>query len=382
MDDITKAGFGGLLHLHINRCAHPRMLSWLVNNFNYSSRMFDVDNIRSFVITADDVHDVFMLPRNPSVPVVLYARGEESPILDRLKSDYTIFSGASFACLESALKEKFSDGGDDFVKLFILYALLSFLAPTPNRQVITRYVKSLEVVEDIPKFDWCSFVLERLCDSIKLYKTGVSKVFCGCVLFHQIVYFHRLKWQGVSSPSNIPLIQHWTMKKLSDRCNQEIEVGKYGSGELVLNVYPVSLDGFVRGDVRDNVPQEGTVVAAGCKEGVAADAATNNVCEEGDAAGKNVSKDDYAANKGSKDDIGLQGRCKDLHEFFTSLKKDAKVKNAGVDCESQFWMIKEPVGYLSPFMIFSNRYLSNMDQTHKEIVDLCFCDLDNDSFSM
>ncbi|KAL8552342.1 hypothetical protein ACS0TY_001151 [Phlomoides rotata] len=264
------------------------MLRWLVDSFNPSSCMFQIDGLRGFAVTPDDVFDVFMLPRNPGVQVLSYAKSkvDQSPILDRFKSDYVIFSGVSFSCLENALKDKFSNGGDDFIRIFVLYALLSFLDPSPNRLVITKYLKSLEVIQEISKFDWCSFILDKLCESIKRYKTGICKVVGGCVLLLQILYFHRLKWQGIAEPNTLPLLKHWTIKKVSDRCSQELEAGKYGSGELVVNTYPISLNGVVPGQVSEGV---------GSKE---------KDCRQ-------------------KVRLEVDGKFKDMQEFFTSLKKDA-----------------------------------------------------------
>ncbi|KAL8485939.1 hypothetical protein ACS0TY_028011 [Phlomoides rotata] len=223
--------------------------------------MFQIDGLRGFAVTPDDVFDVFMLPRNPGVQVLSYAKSkvDQSPILDRFKSDYVIFSGVSFSCLENALKDKFPNGGDDFIRIFVLYALLSFLDPSPNRLVITKYLKSLEVIQEISKFDWCSFILDKLCESIKRYKTGICKVVGGCVLLLQILYFHRLKWQGIAEPSTLPLLKHWTIKKVSDMCSQELEAGV----------------GFKEKDCRQKVRLE------------------------------------------------VDGKFKDMQEFFTSLKKDA-----------------------------------------------------------
>ncbi|KAL8501514.1 hypothetical protein ACS0TY_020876 [Phlomoides rotata] len=253
-NDIENVGFGGLLHLKLRTNPNQCMLKWLVDNFNPSSCMLQIDGLRGFAVTPDDVFDVFMLPRNPGVPVLSYAKSkaDQSPILDRFKSDYVIFPGVSFSCMENTLKDKFPNGGDDFIRIFVLYALLSFLDPSPNRLVITKYLKSLEVIQEISKFDWCSFILDKLCESIKRYKTGISK--------------------------------HWTMKKVSDRCSQELEASKYGSGELVVNTYPISLNGVVPGKVSEGV---------GSKK------------------------------KDCREKVRLEGKFKDMQEFFISLQKDA-----------------------------------------------------------
>ncbi|KAL8550289.1 hypothetical protein ACS0TY_008930 [Phlomoides rotata] len=403
--DIESVGFGGLLHLKLRTNPNQCMLRWLVDSFNPSSRMLQIDEIQGFKFCH---------------------------ILSLRLTSLLFFIGVSFSCLENALKDKFPNGGDDFIRIFVLYVLLSFLDPSPNRLVITKYLKSLE-----------------------------------------ILYFHRLKWQGIAEPNTLPLLKHWTIKKVSDMCSQELEAGKYGSGELVVNTYPISLNGVVPGQVSEGV---------GSKE---------KDCRQ-------------------KVRLEVDGKFKDMQEFFTSLKKDAneftdkymtrlveigrevhvnndnaesssppmdedffksidrlvemfcltkklanqmpnfrilspspvdtsaygwdrsifeelvggdvhreggtdgvkgadceehreeedvtpvgdaeisdainsigvKAKNVGVDCKSVFWSLSESVGYLSDFKICNNRFLYEMQQSHKEVVDLCFCYFNDDSLSM
>ncbi|KAL8501515.1 hypothetical protein ACS0TY_020877 [Phlomoides rotata] len=70
----------------------------------------------------------------------------------------------------------------------------------------------------------------------------------------------------------------------------------------------------------------------------------------------------------------------EISEVINSV--GVKAKNVRVDCKSVFWSLSESVGYISPFMIFNNRFLYEMQQSHKEVVDLCFCDFNDDSLSM
>ncbi|KAL8542752.1 hypothetical protein ACS0TY_003579 [Phlomoides rotata] len=476
--DIESVGFGGLLHLKLRTNPNSCMLRWLVDSFNPGSRMLQIDGLRGFAVTPDDVFDVFMLPRNPGVEVLSYAKSnkvDQSPILDRFKSDYVIFSGVSFSCLENALKDKFPNGGDDFIRIFVLYALLSFLDPSPNRLVITKYLKSLEVIQEISKFDWCSFILDKLCESIKRYKTGICKVVGGCVLLLQILYFHRLKWQGISEPSTLPLLKHWTIKKVSDRCSQELEAGKYGSGELVVNTYPISLNGVVPGQVSEGVgskekdcsqkvrlevdgkfkdmqeffislkkdanvftdkymtklveigrevhvnndnaesssppmdedffksidrlvemfyltkklanqmpnfrilsPSPVDTSAYGWDRSILEELVGGDMHREGGTDAEKKAAE-YSDSEREEEDVTPVGDA-EISEAINSV--GVKAKNVGVDCKSVFWSLSESVGYLSDFMIYNNRFLYEMQQSHKEVVDLCFCDFNDDSLSM
>ncbi|KAL8514803.1 hypothetical protein ACS0TY_013767 [Phlomoides rotata] len=169
--DIESVGFGGLLHLKLKTNPNQCMLRWLVDSFNPSSRMFQIDGLRGFTVTPDDVFDVFMLPRNPGVQVLLYA------------------------------KSKFPNGGDDFIMIFVLYALLSFLDPSPNRLVITKYLKSLEVIQEISKFDWCSFILDKLCESIKRELLSLALFLCLSIgLLRRLVIGVVKSWKRVLDP--------------------------------------------------------------------------------------------------------------------------------------------------------------------------------------
>ncbi|KAL8521155.1 hypothetical protein ACS0TY_011633 [Phlomoides rotata] len=398
---------------------------WLVDSFNPSSRMLQIDGLRGFAVTPDDVFDVFMLPRNPGVEVLSYAKSkvDQSPILDRFKSDYL---------LENALKDKFPNGGDDFIRIFVLYALLSFLDPSPNRLVITKYLKSLE---------------------------------------------------GIAELSTLPLLKHWTIKKVSDRCSQELEAGKYGSGELVVNTYPISLNGVVPGQVSEGVGSKEKdcrqkvrlevdgkfkdmqeffislkkdanvftdkymtrLVEIGREVHVNNDTAESSSPSMDDNFFKSIDRlvemfyltkklanqmpnfrilspspvdtsaygwdrsileelvggEGTDAVKGADLDLSQDGKEEKAAEYSDSEREEedvtpvgdaeiseainsvgVKAKNVGVDCKSVFWSLSESVGYLSDFMIYNNRFLYEMQQSHKEVVDLCFCDFNDDSLSM
>ncbi|KAL8493511.1 hypothetical protein ACS0TY_024646 [Phlomoides rotata] len=258
-DDVKSIGFGGILELQLNRCSNHKMLLWLVENFNCSGRVLTVDNYRSFVITPDDVYDVLMLPRNEGVPVLKYTRHEESPLLVNLKDKYGIKPGAPLRVLFEVLRNDLSVGGDDFKRIFVLYCLESFLTPSTNRAVRTNVLKSVESVENISKLDWCGYILSNLCESVRMFQNHASKNIGGCILLLQIIYFHRLKWQGFDEPYTLPLIQHWSDKKVAARCIQEIKAGKYGCGELSVNMFPLSANGVLKnaGDIHDSESEKG-----------------------------------------------------------------------------------------------------------------------------
>lgn len=248
-EDVVSIGFGGLLKLNLSKCFSQDMLKWLVEQFNGSSRMLSVDDFRQFPVTADDVYDVFMIPRNDGRNVVCYSRSDDTSVFESFSKKYGIAAKTPIRFLASLIVEKLSEGGDDFKRAFVLFCLCSFLCPSSNRSVSTIYFKSLEVVEDIHKLDWCNFVLKKLSDSVLAYQNDGVKNVSGCVLVLQILYLHRLKWRGVCEPCSIPLIQHWNDEKMKKRCYQEVSAGVFGSGDMVGGVYPVSVNGVLKSTI-------------------------------------------------------------------------------------------------------------------------------------
>lgn len=202
--------------------------------------MLTIDNNRSFVVTPDDICDVFLLPRLEGKVVVELDRGESVGIMNYWKKEYGIDGDSLTPKLKDVI-QNMKDGGKDFKQLFVIFALSSFLTPTTNRKVDLHASKSVVDVQKIGDYDWCSYVLKKLCIGVNKYnrKDGAKNV-SGCVLLLLILYFHRLKWQGKVEPSVLPQIGHWTTEKLRSRIQEEMSVGVLGQGEWVLDTYPVT----------------------------------------------------------------------------------------------------------------------------------------------
>ncbi|XP_074318050.1 uncharacterized protein LOC141654834 [Silene latifolia] len=157
---------------------------------------------------------------------------------------------------------KLVGGGPDFKRLFVLFSMGSFLAPTVHNRVDTRLIGAVEDVAGIPKMDWCSFIMDRLDYSVGSWKGNNSKSIGGCLMFFQLLYFHRLTWRGLPAPSTIPLIQHWTYDDLKRRVKEECKAYTvhrgFGIGVWDLKTYPVSLyleKSFYRQTVETVVPE-------------------------------------------------------------------------------------------------------------------------------
>ncbi|KAJ1261352.1 hypothetical protein BS78_09G023100 [Paspalum vaginatum] len=63
--------------------------------------------------------------------------------------------------------------GDKFVRVFMLITM-SFLCPTSCGSASMHHYSRIAVVEDIPKYDRCSLVLDWLIDAIHKFQTSFS----------------------------------------------------------------------------------------------------------------------------------------------------------------------------------------------------------------
>uniref|UniRef100_A0A803L8P5 Ubiquitin-like protease family profile domain-containing protein n=1 Tax=Chenopodium quinoa TaxID=63459 RepID=A0A803L8P5_CHEQI len=203
---------------------------------------------KEFVVTKDDVCDVFGLPKveGREVPEMKGSYKGQSQDDSALKNkwrssfDVGVKELIPLARLETRIKE-LVDGGDEFKRLFVMHALSSMLVPTANRTVNFRLVNAVDDVDQIKNLDWCSFVLRKLMNSVVSYKNSEAKdSISGCLLLLKIMYFHCLNFQGVVENSTIPLIHHWTDKKVRNRVSLELKAGGFGQGVLNELTYPVS----------------------------------------------------------------------------------------------------------------------------------------------
>ncbi|KAK6131171.1 hypothetical protein DH2020_035091 [Rehmannia glutinosa] len=207
--------------------------------FNGKSWLLSIDDRKRFVITADHIYDVFILPRIDREVLVFKRSDSLDPIVE-FKKNVGIDGTSSVGSLKSKLMGGFKEGGGDFKRMFVLYSLSTLLTPTANRNVDVSCFKSLLDVDAIANFDWCSLVLERLGRAVDNFNKKSSTHISGCILALQIIYLHRLKWQGVVEPFDLPLIQRSTTQRIRKHVKEEKSAGEFGQGEWVEDVYPIS----------------------------------------------------------------------------------------------------------------------------------------------
>uniref|UniRef100_A0A803MU09 Aminotransferase-like plant mobile domain-containing protein n=1 Tax=Chenopodium quinoa TaxID=63459 RepID=A0A803MU09_CHEQI len=224
---VESIGFGSLASIKLEIC--PRqMIRWLCEHFDAKSCSFKLPSGQTYKLTAADVHDVFNIPMG-SFAIPISGRQRDSELKASWKKKYT--GGNKDITVPLLVNEMKSDkgmlkGNDEFKRCFVMFAMVTLLAPTTNRQADLKLVLTLEDVQKTSRYNWCQYVLDDLCDKLSCYNDSVRYV-AGCVLFLQICYFHRVQIQGnVLEDSSLPLIGHWTDELIKERIS--LENGNYG----------------------------------------------------------------------------------------------------------------------------------------------------------
>ncbi|XP_021753954.1 uncharacterized protein LOC110719346 [Chenopodium quinoa] len=240
---IESIGFGSLASIKLQ--IFPRqMIRWLCEHFDAKSCSFKLPSGQTYKLTAVDVHDVFNIPMGPfSVPIS--GRRQDSELKVSWRKKYT--GGNRDITVPLLVNKMKSDkgmlkGNDEFKRCFVMFAMITLLAPTTNRQADLKLVLALEDVQKIGRYNWCQYVLDDLCDKLSSYNDSVRYV-AGCVLFLQIYYFHRVQIQGNVLDSSLPLIGCWTDELIKKRIS--LEKGNYGQVVLSGVSYPIIKAGNV-----------------------------------------------------------------------------------------------------------------------------------------
>ncbi|KAK9698516.1 hypothetical protein RND81_08G110100 [Saponaria officinalis] len=227
---VQEFGFGGLLHLKLS-IVPQSLLPNIICAFR-SEKFFEISDSKKFLLSEDDVYDIFGRPTGPrNVDLVHTGLGSQQCAGESLKlawrSKFNITGSRNPIPLNVVFDKLCScdDSGDDFKRLFVLYALSSFLVPMSNHALDLRLVSAVQDVSCINQFNWCRFVFQELCLAVREALKG-SRYVRGCVLFLVIAYFHRYIYRS----------DNLTVKEVK----REESVGGLGHGELSKVKFPIS----------------------------------------------------------------------------------------------------------------------------------------------
>lgn len=247
-EGVKRIGFGGLLELRCKKFPldHAHLF---VEAFNDRSYVFRASDFKEFRLTKHDVHDCFLLPLGPkTLDLVPTGRKKlSSELLNkelkaRWRKKYNVTSASQYIPLNKLYDdiEASKDGGDEFLRLFVLVSMSEFLAPTSNG-VDLKILSAVEDVSAISQYDWCSYVLDGIVTAAfesRKQKTCLR----GCIPFLMISYFQRFDFGGQILKHDIPLIKHWDKESITTRLEGELVGGSLGRLTWSSARYPRCLD--------------------------------------------------------------------------------------------------------------------------------------------
>ncbi|KAK9666129.1 hypothetical protein RND81_14G162400, partial [Saponaria officinalis] len=222
------------------------ILKWVIQAFNHNSFMFKASSTKEFILSKDDIHDFFMLPREGRrvefTPIGHSKAAAEEPLKEEWRKRFGL-GGTTEMIKITQLSQRIKDtvdSGDEFKRLFVLYTMSTFLALTSNHNLDFKLLNAVQDVAEIRNFNWCQYIFDELVKAVADFKGG-CKFLCGCTMFLVLAYLHRIEFRGEVQPTELPLIKHWTDTKLKKRVDDEKVVGYLGDGYPTKTNYPICL---------------------------------------------------------------------------------------------------------------------------------------------
>ncbi|TVU12109.1 hypothetical protein EJB05_45736, partial [Eragrostis curvula] len=205
---LVNVGFGKLLDISCS-FTPKSLVSWIISQFDCSTRSLRFANGYSFHLNPYAVHKVFGVPIGGS-KIELKTSDEASKFIKM----ETKCDGDSPTIKELVTLITTELSGDSFVRVFLLFALSTLFCPTSHSKASSKYFSPLIQVDKIKSYDWSELILEWLIEYIKRYQdkisSGKSCVLGGCTFFLVICYLQFLNVPELSIVATNQDLSFWT----------------------------------------------------------------------------------------------------------------------------------------------------------------------------
>uniref|UniRef100_A0A0E0BQZ9 Aminotransferase-like plant mobile domain-containing protein n=1 Tax=Oryza glumipatula TaxID=40148 RepID=A0A0E0BQZ9_9ORYZ len=182
------------------------LIIWLVKHFDVSSRTLILPNGHNFTINPFCVHQIL------GIPIGGYSiinRCDDDNIR-RLIIDETKCKG-SVPTINELIDLLTKDLlGDKFKRIFMLFAITTFLCPSSYDHASPDYFSAISDVSQISSYDWCGAVLDKIVFSIAKFKSGTSSTIGGSLLAFALIYFELLDTNILPTTNTVPRLQLWS----------------------------------------------------------------------------------------------------------------------------------------------------------------------------
>lgn len=179
---VREIGLGSLLDMTIKHCYKGNIVS-LLASFDPEKCCLEVSG-RTFEISPPDVQRILgVTSAGESIEI-----DEVENDLTELKKMYCDDKGKiPLGELERRLQEK-ETADEDFLRLFVLLALGSFLCPQAKPEASTKFLNLIMDMEGLRTLNWSKLVLDWLIAAIRRYKEKHQIYVGGCLVFLKVNY--------------------------------------------------------------------------------------------------------------------------------------------------------------------------------------------------
>ncbi|PWA68285.1 ulp1 protease family, C-terminal catalytic domain-containing protein [Artemisia annua] len=188
-----------------------RLSYWLLENFDEDRCVLNVDG-KDISITRETVRDVLGIPMG-NVPVKAVDEADcRHPLVIEWKRQFGSTIRYKHIPVEKQIYTQ-ADGGWMFKLNFLVLYFTSIGESNKNATVNLRFFNCIEDENDIPGFDWCSYVLECL---VRTKKSWIrTRHFCGPVIVLLVVYAESMRKTIRNGDVQMPLVNSWTVDLLN-----------------------------------------------------------------------------------------------------------------------------------------------------------------------
>ena len=170
LEAIRGFGFGGLIQLACREIRYE-LCHYLISKYEVEYHRIRLERDRTLDVTVDDVMNVMGIPLGGLDVIVHLRRGLSSRVY-------------SLNWLEESLIH--FEVGDEFQKVFIIFACATILAPNSKLEGIHDLWDLIWDGEVNVQINWSKFVLQYLENGIRKFQSGNDRYMCGCLLFLQV----------------------------------------------------------------------------------------------------------------------------------------------------------------------------------------------------
>ncbi|PWA90628.1 Peptidase C48, SUMO/Sentrin/Ubl1 [Artemisia annua] len=204
--DVTEMGFGAVLGFRI-KDVPTRLSYWLLDNFDEDRCVLAIDG-KEISITRETVRDVLGIPMG-NVPVEAVDEADfRHPLVVEWKQQFDGTTRYKHIPVEKQIYTQ-QEGGWMFKLNFLVLYFTSIGEANKNATVNLRFFNRIQDENDIPGFDWCSYVIECL---VRTKRSWVRTYhYCGPVIVLLVVYAESMRQSRGNGDVEMPLVNNWTV---------------------------------------------------------------------------------------------------------------------------------------------------------------------------